>query len=405
MCELFERRCVVLNKTQPSGERSSSDTQRDASLPGGQTLPMTAISAEAPGTTNPIPVVEAQVDPHQPQTRIVPEQLTGRFGRMARQAEDWLMPRERPADDDHDSRIVLLTIKLLTIIGVTVVGQIMTSMGWLRAELSLLNPGVLTLLVLVPLALFMLRVHQQLWGETGSGRNRMNIQTVATVCILSMIMIFMPLVSYVFDQNHGLLDMLVPKNELTTKTIFLWIHGNEYFSVTVLPLPVHVFIWAIAGLALGGYIARMLTKSDFVAGDRRVIRKANACLCSIGLLAGAVSGFLLFFVWSAAPAQPGMADSVIVSCTWALLGGCIVPKMEVKPRNEWSLDPTYQVTWNNISSTVSIRKWFWERAWPHTSKQSVHYLANIAIWFFFFYFFTMQSVRVYAEISQRGFAT
>jgi len=91
MCELFERRCVVLHKPQPSGERSSSDTQRDASLPGGQTSPMTAISAEAPGTTNPIPVVEAQVDPHQPQTRIVPEQLTGRFGRMARQGGDEAM--------------------------------------------------------------------------------------------------------------------------------------------------------------------------------------------------------------------------------------------------------------------------------------------------------------------------
>ena len=389
-----------MNKTQPNGEHSSSNVQRDEP-PGTETLPMEAVHIADAATNRDTPVVEAEVDPRGQRARTIPSSLPGRIARVSRQAENRLIPNQQLAADNHDSRILLLVIKLLIIMGITFIGQVMTSMGWLRAEFSPLNPGVLTLLFCVPLALYMLRVHQQLWGETGSGRNRLNIQTIVTISILSLVMILMSPITQVID---GLLGP-PSKNELSTRSLFWGIHGTSQFSVMALPLPVHVFIWAIAGLALGGYIARMLTKSDFVAGDRRVIRKANACLCSIGLLAGAVSGFLLFFVWSAAPAQPGMADSVIVSCTWALLGGCIVPKMEVKPRNEWSLDPTYQVTWNNIGSTVSIRKWFWERAWPHTSEQSVHYLANIAIWFFFFYFFTMQSVRVYAEISQRGFAT
>lgn len=184
-----------MNKTQPNGERNSSNTQRDESPPGTETLPMEAVRTANAATNRDTPVAGAEVDPREQRARTVPSNLPGGFTRLRRQAENWLIPNQQPAADNHDSRILLLVVKLLIIMGITFIGQVMTSMGWLRAEFSLLNPGVLTLLFLLPLALIMLRVHQQLWGETGFGRNRMNIQTIATVCILSMIMIFMPLIT------------------------------------------------------------------------------------------------------------------------------------------------------------------------------------------------------------------
>lgn len=399
MREFFERRCVVLNKTQPNGEHSSSNVQRDESPAVTETLPMEAVRTANAATNRDTPVVEAEVDPREQRARTVPSNLPGRVARVSRQAENWLIPNQQPDADNHDSRILLLVIKLLIIMGITFIGQVMTSMGWLRAEFSPLNPGVLTLLFCVPLALLMLRVHQQLWGETGFGQNRLNIQTIATISILSLIMIFMLPITQMID---GLLGP-PSKNELSTRSLFWGIHGTSQFSVMALPLPVHVFIWAIVGLALGGYIARMLTKSDFVAGDRRVIRKTNACLCSVGLLAGAVSGFLLFFVWSIAPSKPSTLEAVLISCTWALLGGCIVPQMEAKPEKEQSLDPSRQIIWRNVA-TIGFLKWFWQRAWPHTSEQSVQYLWFIIAIFSPLYIFTMQAVRVHAEVAMWGHA-
>lgn len=398
MREFFERRCVVLNKTQPSGEHSSSNTQRDEP-PGTETLPMEAVHIADAATNRDTPVVEAEVDPREQRARTVPSNLPGRVARVSRQAENWLIPNRQPAADNHDSRILLLVIKLLIIMGITFIGQVMTSMGWLQAELSPLNPGVLTLLFCVPLALCMLRVHQQLWGETGSGRNRLNIQTIVTISILSVIMILMPFITQVID---GLLGP-PSKNELSTRSLFWGIHGTSQFSVMALPLPVHVFIWAIVGLALGGYIVRMLTKNDFVVGDRKTIKKANICLYLTGLSLGVVMGFLLFFFWSIAPSKPSTLEAVLISCTWALLGGCIVPQMEAKPEKEQSRDPSRQTLWRNVA-TIGFLNWFWQRAWPHTSEQSVQYLWFIIATFSPLYIFTMQAVRVHAEVAMWGHA-
>ena len=392
MREFFERRCVVLNKTQPNGERNSSNTQRDEPV-GAETLPMEAVRTADAATNRDTPVVEAEVDPREQRARTVPSNLPGRVARVSRQAENWLIPNQQPAANNHDSRILLI------IMGITFIGQVMTSMGWLRAELSPLNPGVLTLLFCVPLALYMLRVHQQLWGETGSGRNRLNIQTIATISILSVIMILMPFITQVID---GLLGP-PSKNELSTRSLFWGIHGTSQFSVMALPLPVHVFIWAIVGLALGGYIVRMLTKNDFVVGDRKTIKKANICLYLTGLSLGVVMGFLLFFFWSIAPSKPSTLEAVLISCTWALLGGCIVPQMEAKPEKEQSLDPSRQTLWRNVA-TIGFLDWFWQRAWPHTSEQSVQYLWFIIATFSPLYIFTMQAVRVHAEVAMWGHA-
>ena len=385
-----------MNKTQPNGERSSSNTEPPV---GAETLPMEAVHTANAATNRDTPVVEAEVDPREQRARTVPSNLPGRVTRLRRQVENWLTHNQQLAADNHDSRILLLVIKLLIIMGITFIGQVMTSMGWLRAELSLLNPGVLTLLFCVPLALCMLRVHQQLWGETGSGRNRLNIQTIATISILSVIMILMPLITQVID---GLLGP-PSKNELSTRSLFWGIHGTSQFSVMALPLPVHVFIWAIVGLALGGYIVRMLTKNDFVVGDRKTIKKANICLYLTGLSLGVVMGFLLFFFWSIAPSKPSTLEAVLISCTWALLGGCIVSQMEAKPEKEQSLDPSRQTLWRNVA-TVGFLKWFWQRAWPHTSEQSVQYLWFIIATFSPLYIFTMQAVRVHAEVAMWGHA-
>lgn len=385
-----------MNKTQPNGERSSSNTEPPV---GAETLPMEAVRTANAATNRDTPVVGAEVDPREQRARTVPSNLPGGFTRVGRQVENWLIPNQQPAADNHDSRILLLVIKLLIIMGITFIGQVMTSMGWLRAELSPLNPGVLTLLFCVPLALCMLRVHQQLWGETGSGRNRLNIQTIATISILSVIMILMPFITQVID---GLLGP-PSKNELSTRSLFWGIHGTSQFSVMTLPLPVHVFIWAIVGLALGGYIVRMLTKNDFVVGDRKTIKKANICLYLTGLSLGVVMGFLLFFFWSIAPSKPSTLEAVLISCTWALLGGCIVPQMEAKPEKEQSLDPSGQTLWRNVA-TVGFLKWFWRRAWPHTSEQSVQYLWFIIATFSPLYIFTMQAVRVHAEVAMWGHA-
>ena len=384
-----------MNKTQPNGEHSSSNVQRDESPAVTETLPMEAVHIADVATNRDTPVVEAEVDPREQRARTVPSSLPGRIARV----ENWLIPNQQLAADNHDSRILLLVIKLLIIMGITFIGQVMTSMGWLRAELSPLNPGVLILLFCVPLALYMLRVHQQLWGETGCGQNRMNIQTVATVCILSLVMILMPLVTQMID---GLLGP-PSKNELSTRSLFWGIHGTSQFSVMALPLPVHIFIWAIVGLALGGYIVRMLTKNDFVAGDRKTITKANICLYVTGLLLGVVMGFLLFFCWSIAPSKPSIFEAMLISCTWALLGGCIVPQMEAKPEKEQSLDPSHQILWRNVA-TIGFLKWFRQRAWPHTSEQSVQYLWFIIATFSPLYIFTMQAVRVHAEVAMWGHA-
>ena len=129
MREFFERRCVVLNKTQPNGEHSSSNVQRDESPAVTETLPIEAVHTANPATNRDTPVVGAEVDPREQRARTVPSSLPGRIARV----ENWLIPNQQLAADNHDSRILLLVIKLLIIMGITFIGQVMTSMGWLRA--------------------------------------------------------------------------------------------------------------------------------------------------------------------------------------------------------------------------------------------------------------------------------
>jgi len=77
--------------------------------------------------------------------------------------------------------------------------------------------------------------------------------------------------------------------------------------------------------------------------------------------------------------------------------------MEAKPEKEQSLDPSHQILWRNVA-TVGFLKWFRQRAWPHTSEQSVQYLWFIIATFSPLYILTMQAVRVHAEVAMWGYA-